>query len=160
MLGMVASASGGLIVLTALPATSACAPPQMNVAPTKVAPSQSITVSGSHFVCSTATAPGGEAALTHIELRFVQGSVKTPLGLVDTGMPTFSITVKIPSSARAGAARIEAVATGIDMFQPIRVLGATTGLARTGTDAVGVWLWASILLTLGFLGRAIDGIWA
>jgi hypothetical protein len=160
MLGMVASASGGLIVLTALPATSACASPQMNVAPTKVAPSQSITVYGSHFVCSTTTTPEGEAALTHIELRFVQGSVKTPLGLVDTGMPTFRLTVKLPSGARAGAARIEAAATGIDMFQPITVLGRTTGLAHTGTDAVGIWLWGSMLLTFGFLGRALNDIWA
>jgi len=159
MLGMVVFASAGLIVLTALPATSACLPPQLAVAPTKVTPRQSITVTGTHFVCSTTTTPGGEAALTHIDIRFVQGSVTAPLALMDTGMPGFSITVKIPSRARAGAARIEAVATGIDVSQPITVLGTSTGLARTGTDAVDVWLWASILLTLGFFGRALGDIW-
>lgn len=145
---VVVSATTGVLVLGTV-SLAACAPPHLTVTPTAVQPGQTITVAGTGFVCTTSGT--GEAPVVHLDLKFVQGSFEQRVAAVDTG-GSFTVPTTIPSRARGGSARIDAVGRNVGAIANIRVLGA---LAHTGdAPSNDVVFFAAVFLIAGMLTRA------
>jgi len=147
ILTVVLATAGLLVAGTA--SLAACAPPHLAVSPRTVQPGQKIGIAGTGFVC--ATSGTGEGPVVHLDLKFVQGALVQQVAAVDTG-GSFTVSTTIPSRARGGSARIDAVGKNVGAIASIRVLGA---LAHTGDAPVNDMLFlTALLLTAGWLARA------
>jgi hypothetical protein len=123
--------AAGAAVLAAPPALAQPAA-QVTVDPNQGAPGSQFTVTLANYHACAADSPNC------IIIDFVQSGAATRIGVADShGAPSFSGTVAVPPSAKAGAATIHAHSTTDDASADYTVTGAaattTTGGSTTTT---------------------------
>ena len=183
LLGFLLAVTPATLLITASPAQAACAPPVVSIEPTSGAAGASVVVSGSHYTNCVDTAvcivgqpcpPEPPADPMHgVVVRFVQGSTSVNLATVDAAADgTFRVTVKIPSSANAGAATLgtPTVAAPFTVTSagapPVSGTSATSGsntrasaLAATGVAAATNAGFGLALISAGLFLLAVSATW-
>jgi hypothetical protein len=165
MLMLGAAACAGVLTSGATPAGAACAGPEFTLASTRGTPGSSVAASGRYFfaTCNDTVVDGVQpppnAPATDVGIVFVQDGRRTPLHNVPPSPDgSFTVTVVIPSTAHAGAAKIEATGGFRPVSQNFAVVTGAPELAFTGPRtsrlaAVGVVALAGALILLGISRR-------